>query len=211
MQLYFSPLACSLATRIALYEAGAAPTFTEVDLKTKRTRDGEDYLAVHPLGLVPVLRTDAGELLSENAAVLQYVADRHPAAGLAPAGGLERARLQEWLSFVGTELHKALFFNLLGSEVPDAVKAHALERAQPRLAHVDRHLTGREFLLERFSVADAYLFTTLVWTAVTPVELARWPGLAAFFVRVRARPAVARALREEQVLYAEQQARRAAA
>lgn len=211
MQLYFSPLACSLATRICLYEAGAEATFVEVDLKTKRTREGEDYLAVHPLGLVPVLRTASGALLSENAAVLQYVAAQHPAAGLAPEGALERARLQEWLSFIGTELHKALFFNLLGSDVPDAVKAHALERAQSRLAHVERHLTGRDFLLERFGVADAYLFTVLVWTAVTPVELARWPALAAFFKRVRARPAVARALGEEQALYAAQQARRTAA
>src|SRR5215475_4406202 len=109
MDLYFSPLACSMASRVALYEAGAAANFIEVDSKTKLTLDGADYRAVNPLGLVPALRTDDGTVLLENAAILQFIADQHAAARLAPRAGLPRAQLQQWLSFVGTELHKALF------------------------------------------------------------------------------------------------------
>jgi glutathione S-transferase len=201
VQLYFSPLACSMAARICLYEAGASATFTEVDTKLRRTRDGQDYLAVHPLGLVPVLRTDAGEVLSENAAVLQYLAGQLPHARLAPDAPLERARLQQWLCFIGTELHKALFVPLLDKKAPEAVKAYALEKGTSRLDMLDAHLKGREFLLERFSVADPYLFTVLHWSQVTPVDLKRWPALLAYFERVGKRPSVARALAEEGALY----------
>src|SRR5215510_13354218 len=107
MELFFSPLACSMASRIALYEAGAPATFVEVDPKTKRTLSGIDYLTINPLGLVPALRLDSGEVLLENAAILQHIADRYPESALAPGSGLARARLQQWLSFIGTELHKA--------------------------------------------------------------------------------------------------------
>src|SRR5258708_703646 len=109
MNLYFAPLACSLASRIALYEAGANAQFTLVDLKAKRSADGSDFFAVNAMGQVPALRTDDGALLTENTAILQYVAERFPAAKLAPAPGLERSRLQQWLGFIGTELHKAVF------------------------------------------------------------------------------------------------------
>src|SRR5215470_13588388 len=120
MELYFGPLACSMATRISLYEAGAGSeaTFTYVDTRTKRTGDGADYLAINPLGQVPALRIDSPEgrgddLLLENQAILQYVADRFPAAHLAPPPGRERARLQQWLSFIATELHKPVYIPLL--------------------------------------------------------------------------------------------------
>ena len=114
MDLYFSPLACSMATRIALYETGAKVNFFEVDSKTKLVQnDGSDYREVNPLALVPTLRTDDGQLLTENAAVLQYIADRFPEAGIATEPGLERTRLHQWLCFVGTELHKGLFSTLL--------------------------------------------------------------------------------------------------
>lgn len=202
MDVYFAPLACSLATRIALDEARLPATFHEVDPLTRRTlADGADYRAVNPLGLVPALRTDGGELLTENAAVLQYVADRAPGAGLAPMDGLGRARLQQWLSFIGTELHKGLFAPLFDRHAPEAVKAFALEKGAPRLALLNEHLTGREWLLDGFTVADALLATVLNWTAAAPVDLAPYPALAAYLARARKRPSVARAIAVELPLY----------
>ena len=127
MDLYFSPLACSLATRIALYEAGAAANYLEVDPKTKVVqKDGSDFRAVNPLGLVPTLRTDDGMVLTENAAILQYVANRFPKAGISAVSDTERSRLHQWLCFIGTELHKALFVPLLDKTAPQEAKAYAL-------------------------------------------------------------------------------------
>ncbi|HKP58155.1 MAG TPA: glutathione binding-like protein [Polyangiales bacterium] len=201
MELYFSPLACSLATRITLYEASADATYTEVDPKTKRTSTGQDFYELNPLGLVPTLRTDEGELLTENAAILQYVADRHPAAGLAPHDGLDRVRLQQWLCFIGTELHKPLFVPLLDDKAPQGAKDYALTKGKAKLDLLQRHLQDREWLLDSFSVADAYLCAILNWTAVTPVKLADWPAVAAYHARLHARPHVARAFGEELTLY----------
>lgn len=203
MQLYFSPLACSLATRIALYEAGGSARFTEVDPKTKRTSDDEDFRTIHPLGLVPTIRTDAGEILTENAAILQYVGAQHPAL----EDGVDRARLQQWLCFIGTELHKGLFVPLLDRNAPDAMKAYVLDKGTSRLAYVDKHLANREYLLNRFTVADAYLITVLNWAQVTPVKLAAYPALQAYYARLRQRPSVARALEEETALYMAELAR----
>lgn len=211
MQLYFAPLACSIATRVALYEAGAQATFTQVDGKTKRTVDGDDYRQVHPLGLVPVLRTDDGELLSENAAVLQHVAERFPEANLAPTDPRGRARLHEWLCFIGTELHKGVFAVLLDSKAPEGARAYAIEKSGSRLDHVERRLAGRDFLLDDFSVADAYLGIVLTWSRVTPIDLSTRPALIAYLERVRARPSFARALAEESALYMEEQRRHRAA
>jgi glutathione S-transferase len=207
MQLYFSPMACSMATRISLYEAGADATYTEVDPKTKLTVDGADFREVNPLGLVPTLRTDDGDILTENAAILQYVASRLPDAHLAPTGGREQARLQQWLCFIGTELHKGLFSPLLDPKAPEAAKAYALEKGQSRLAYLEKHLTGREYLLDSFSIADAYLVVVLGWTVVTPIDLKSWPALSAYVARVRARPSVARAMSEERAMYANEKAR----
>src|SRR5262245_15415334 len=211
MDLYFSPLACSMASRIALYEAGGNANFIEVDAKSKRTLDGVDYLTVNPLGLVPALRTDGGTLLLENAAILQFIADGHPAAGLAPSGGLPRAQLQQWLSFIGTELHKALFIPLFDKTLADSSKAKVLETGGRRLAYLDRHLAGRDVLLDEFSVADAYLFTVLNWNIATPVNLQSWPAVARYYGRMKERPAIARALKEEFALYAAEQKRHKAA
>ncbi|MDC0715980.1 glutathione S-transferase N-terminal domain-containing protein [Nannocystis bainbridge] len=208
MQLYGLPLSCSLATRIALLEAGAPFEYVEVDGPTKRTLGGADYREIHPLGLVPALRTDDGQIVIENAAVLQYVADLLPAAELAPpAGSLERVRLQQWLGFIGTELHKGLFAPLFAPDVPEAVRAYALAKGTSRLDYVARHLEGREFLLDRFSVADAYLVTVLAWTLVTPIDLKQWPSLAAYARRLHARPSVAAAFHAERKLYTEELAR----
>ena len=211
MQLYFSPLACSLASRIALYEAGAAANFIEVDPKTKQTLTGVDYFTISPLGLVPALRTDSGELLLENAAILQYIGDQFQEANLVPVSGIDRSRLQQWLSFIGTELHKALFIPLFDKGLPDATKAKTLEIGNKRLAYLDKHLERREFLLDRFSVADAYLTAVLNWNIATPVDLEQWPSTSAYLARMKTRPAVARAMQEEFALYAEEQKRHEAA
>lgn len=211
MQLYFSPLACSLATRISLYDAGAEATYIEVDPKTKRTSDGKDFRDIHPLGLVPTLRTDDGDILTENAAILQHVAEVLPQAGLAPTDRRGRARLQQWLCFIGTELHKALFAPLLDAKAPEGAKAYALEKVASRLGYVEKHLTGREFLLDRFSVADAYLVTVLNWCQVTPIDLKQWPAISAYVARLRERPGVAKAFAEELKLYVEEQKRHKAA
>src|SRR3954451_13078512 len=172
MQLYFAPLACSMATRIALYEAGADADYIYRD-HAKRLPDGSDFRTINPLGMVPALRTDEGELLTENAAILQYVAERYPAADLAPASGIERARMQQWLCFIGTELHKALFTPLLDPKATADMKTYALSLADSRLGLLDQHLSGRQFLLEEFSIADAYLCTVLNWTRAVPIDLAR--------------------------------------
>ena len=164
MDLYFSPLACSMASRIAIYEADADARFIEVDTKAKRTLDGENFLAVNPLGLVPALRTDDGEVLTENAAILQYIADRFPMADLAPAGGMARSRLQQWLCFIGTELHKALFVPLLDKTMPENAKAYIQAKGDAALDYLNAYLAGRDYLLDRFTVADGYLVTVLNWS-----------------------------------------------
>ena len=213
MDLYFSPLSCSMATRIALYESGDAANFLEVDPKTKKlVGDGSDYLGVYPLGMVPSLRTDDGQLLTENAAILQYVADRRPASGLAPTDPVERTRLHQWLCFIGTELHKALFVPLLDKKAPPEMKAHVLAKSLSRLAYVDRYLTGRQFLLDRFSVADAYLATVLNWTQVIPsIDMGRYPAIADYLARLRQRASVAKAMSEEAALWRAELARHQAA
>jgi glutathione S-transferase len=211
MDLYFSPLACSMASRIALYEADASARFIEVDPKSKRMLDGQDFFAINPLGLVPTIRTDDGEVLTENAAILQYIADRFPGARLAPRDGMDRSYLHQWLSFIGTELHKALFIPLFDPNTPDAVKARVLEKGGSRLTWLNKHLTGREFLLGEFSVADAYLVTVLNWNIATPVDLNKWPAVKDYYLRLKQRPNIARALSEEHVLYAAEQARHRAA
>jgi glutathione S-transferase len=211
MELYFSPMACSLATRIALYEAGAEAKFTAVDLKAKRTADGADFFAVNPMGQVPVLRTETDELITENPVVLQYVADHCAGSGLAPSQGAERRRLQLWLNFITSELHKLVFIPLLSHKSNDGARAFAREQIGPRFAYLDAHLDGREYLLDRFTVADAYLVTVLNWTKPTGIDLAHWPTLHAYFGRMHERPSIARAFAEEVGLYREEQARAAAA
>jgi glutathione S-transferase len=164
MELFFAPLACSMSARIALAEAGAAINLVEVDTKAGRiVATGEDYRAVNPLGYVPALRLDDGTVLTENSAILQYIADQYPEAQLAPPASdrVGRAKLRQWLSFVSSELHKGLMTPLLGDKTPPEVKAWTLNKYLPRLAYLDAKLKDREFLLDRFSVADGYLTTVL--------------------------------------------------
>jgi len=209
MKLYFSPLACSLATRIALYEANAPASFEEVDPTSKLTASGRDFREINGLGLVPVLELPSGELVSENAAVLQYVARCYPEAGLAPTDALGLVRLQQWLCFIGTELHKGSFMPLLSKQAGPDAKSYALGLVESRMSWVAHQLRNRDFLLDRFSVADAYLFTILNWSMATPVDLKRWPALLEYQARLRKRPSVARAFEEELSLYRSEQARHA--
>lgn len=213
MDLYFSPLACSMATRVALYEAGAEANYLEVDPPTKKVlNDGSDFRTVNPIGLVPTLRTDEGVVLTENAAILQYVADRFPQSGLGAAAGISRTRLHQWLCFIGTELHKGLFVPVLDRKASQEVKAYVLEKNLSRLDYLDNYLKGREFLLDHFSVADAYLVTVINWTMATPpIELSSWPNVKAYFERLRQRPSIAKAIAEEFELYKAEQARKKAA
>ena len=212
MELYFAPLACSMSTRITIYEAGGEAQFHCVDTRTKRVlADDSDFYGVNPLGMVPVLRTEEGDLLKENPAILQYVADWFPASHLAPSGGPERYRLQQWLNFIGTELHKATYIPLLDDKAPSGAKDYARENATKRLDYLDRHLDGREFLLDRFSVADAYLVTVLNWSQASGIELSRWPAVNRYFLKMIKRPSIARAVAEERALYAEEMQRRKAA
>ncbi len=212
MELYFAPLACSLATRITAYEAGADLAFNQVDQRAKRTADGADFFTVSPLGQVPALRLDDGSVLTENAAVLQYVADRFPAAGLVPpAGSAARYRVQEWLSFIGTELHKGVFITLLAPTAPPEAKAHAMTRVGPVFDRLQAALRDRDTLGEGFTIADAYLVTVLNWGAHSGIDLGRWPAVQAYYQAMLKRPAVARALAEEFRLYKEELARRTAA
>ncbi len=211
MELYFSPMACSLATRISLYEAGVPATFTGVDLKAKKTADGADFLAINPMGQVPVLRTETDDLLTENPVVLQYVADHCPDSRLAPDDGAQRYRLKLWLNFITSELHKLVFTPLLSPKSNDGARAFARDQIGPRFAYLNAHLDGREFLLEHFTVADAYLVTVLNWTKPTGIDLAQWPAVQAYFRRMHQRESVAKAFAEEMALYQEEQARAAAA
>src|SRR6476659_2352338 len=213
MDLYFSPLACSMATRIALYEAGANANYLEVDGETKVVQnDGSDFTKVNPLGLVPTLRTDDGLVLTENAAILQYVADRCQQAGIATGPCMERSRLHQWLCFIGTELHKGLFVPILDKKAPPEMKTYVLGKGLSRLDYLENYLKGREFLLNHFSVADAYLVTVINWTMATPpIELAKWPTVKAYYERLLARPSIAKAISEEFELYKAELARHKAA
>ncbi len=202
MKLYYSPLACSLATRIVLAEAGRDATFMRVDPATKTTADGRDFRQVHPLGLVPTLETDDGSILSENFAVLIHAAQGTPLAAPAQAGELRR-----WLGFIGTELHKGVFSVFFDPAANDAVRDYALNNSGPRLSLLDEHLQGRQFLLDDFSAADAYLLTILNWAQVTPIDLQPWPAVRAYLERGLSRPSVRDAIALELPLYLEERQR----
>jgi glutathione S-transferase len=198
MKLYYVPGACSLAAHIVLRETGLAFELDKMDPATRRTASGEDYLQVNPKGSVPALRLDNGEVLTEVAVIVQYLADRKPESGLAPAaGGMERYRLAEWLNYISSEVHKQLgpFFN---PKLPPEWRENQLSLLGKRFDLLNAHLKDRPYLMgERFSVADAYLFVILNWTALFKIDLGPWPALPAYQARVAARPAVQAALQAE--------------
>jgi len=210
MELFYSPMACSLASRIVLYEVGAEARFTQVDGKAKRTLDGRDYWQINAMGQVPALRTPEGWLLTENAAVLQYLAEAWGQAGLLPADADGRARVRQWLGFIGTELHKAVFVPLLDPKAGAEVKAYSMQKAALRLDVLEAHLQRHEHLEGGYGIADIYLAVVLNWAPYAGVDLAAWPAVKAFHRRISQRDAVARAMREEFALYQEEQRLRAA-
>ncbi|HEY0686814.1 MAG TPA: glutathione binding-like protein [Steroidobacter sp.] len=210
LNLYFAPLACSLATRIAFYEAGATAEFTQVDLKSKRlVASGRDFAEINRLMQVPALGIDGQTVLTENTAVLQFVANQFPAAKLAPTSGLEHARMQQWLGFIGTELHKAIYGPLLDRKASDAAKEYARSKVQSRFALLEDHFATHEYAIERFSIVDAYLTTVLNWSEAAGVDLQPWPAVRGYFDRMLQRPSVARARGEEYALYKEERLRQA--
>ena len=198
MKLYYAPGACSLSPHIAAREAGLKLDLVKVDLGSKKTEGGEDFRAVNPKGQVPTLQLDNGEILTEGPAIVQYIADQAPAAGLAPqAGTLPRYRLIEWLNFISTELHKT-YSPLFSPQTPQAYKEMAKSRLAERYQHLDAVLSKRPFLLgERFSVADGYLFTVTNWARHVGLDLSPYANVNAFQARVAARPRVQEALKAE--------------
>lgn len=200
MKLFYKPGACSMASHIALREAGFVPALEQVDLATHLTASGQDFYEINPKGYVPTLLLDDGEVLTEGAAIMQYVADQNPDAGIAPPSGtLARARMQEHLNYIAAELHKA-FSPLFNPTAHASVKEAAPGNIAKRLDSFEKLLgDGRAFLLGAdFSVADGYLFTVLGWTGHVGIDLAGgWPNLAAYRGRVAARPAVQATLKAE--------------
>jgi glutathione S-transferase len=199
MKLYYSPFACSLASHIACREAGLPVSFERSDLETKRIEGGESLFGLNPLGQVPTLMTDDGRVLTENGAVLTYIADRAPQTRLAPAHDqFDRYELSRWLSFVGTELHKKGLAPIFAPDTPDAVKDFARACIHKPLQVVEAHLATREVLIgQHFTVADAYLFWALTVAPFGGVSLDAYPALQAYQQRQLARPAVRAALRYE--------------
>lgn len=197
MKLFYKAGACSLAVHIVLEESGLPYSIEAVDLTTKKLASGADFLAINPKGYVPALLLDSGELLTEGPAITQYLADLVPERQLAPANGtLERTRLQSWLTFIGTELHKA--FGPLFRNAPAEWKQVVLATLHQRLAYTDQQLAGKRFLTgDTFTIADAYLFTVLGWSKFVALDLTPYAQLTAFQATVAARPAVQRALKGE--------------
>lgn len=193
MKLYYAPGACSLAPHIVLEEAGLPYRTVRVDLRQQphRTEDGVDYTTINSKGYVPALSLDSGAVLTEGAAIMQYIADLVPETKLAPPPGtFERVHLQEWLHFVGTEIHKG-FGPLWDDSAPLEVKTRAQERLEKRFSWIEHQLVGREYLVgSRFSVADAYLFTCMNWCNFLHIPLDKYPALTAYLARIAERPAV---------------------
>ena len=198
MKLYYYPGACSLAPHIVAREAGVNIAIEKVDLANRTTETGTNYLAVNPKGYVPALGVQDNAVLTEVSAIIQYLADSQPATDLAPAhGSMERYRLLEWLGFISTEIHKG-FAPLWNPATPDAVKTATKERLASRFAYLDEKLGAQPFLLgDKFTIADAYLFTVVNWTNFHGIDLSPFPNLQAFQARVAARPGVQQALEAE--------------
>ena len=198
MKLYYSPGACSLSPHIAMHEAGLPFEAILAPTKTHKLPDGSDFYAVNPLGYVPYLTLDDGRSLHEGPAIVQYIADLAPAKNLAPANGTyERYKLQEWLTFIGTELHKS-FSPLFAPTTPAETKASAVERLQSRLKWVDSELAGKQYLMgDQFTVADGYLFTVTNWAQYVSLDLSPYSNLVAYRGRVGTRPAVIAAMKAE--------------
>ncbi|MGE3935398.1 MAG: glutathione transferase GstA [Rhodospirillaceae bacterium] len=200
MKLYYSPGACSLSPHIVAREAGIPVTLVRVDLRAKKVEDGSDYNDVNAKGYVPLLELDDGSRLSEGPAIVQYLADQAPQSGLAPANGtMARYRLQEWLNFLATEVHKT-FAPLFSPATPDAMKTLLKEKLGQRFGWLAAELSGRDYLMgSSFTLPDAYLFTMMNWGGRVGVEINQ-PALKAYHARIAARPKVQEAMKAEGLL-----------
>ncbi len=198
MKLYYLPGACSLASHIALCETGMPFETDKLNVPAKTTASGEDFMQVNPKGYVPAIRLDDGSILTEGAAILQYIADQRPNSGLAPESGtMERYRLQEWLTFIGTELHKT-FSPLFGKATTAEVKTNAHNLLAKRLGYVEAQLANKPYLMgASFTVADAYMFVVLGWSNHVGFDLGPFPGIREYLARIAVRPSVQAAMRAE--------------
>ena len=201
MKLYYSPGACSLSPHIVLQEAGLKYEPVLASTKSHKLKDGTDFYTINPLGYVPLLELDDGKRLHEGPAIVQYLADQVPEKKLAPANGTwERYKLQEWLTFIGTELHKN-FGPLFTPGTTDEAKAQSRDRIIGRLKYVENELAGKQYLMgDQFTVADGYMFTVTNWTQPTKLDISGLANLAAYRERVGARPAVQAAMKAEGLL-----------
>ncbi len=198
MKLYYSPGACSLSPHIALKEAGLPFEIVKVDLKAKKLDDGSDYTKINPKGQVPALAMDNGEMLTEGPVIVQMIADKAPQKKLAPeAGTTERYRLQEWLNFISTELHKS-FGPLFNPAMSDDVKGVFRDRIVSKFKYVDEQLAGKDYLMgSHFTVPDAYLYTMLRWADGMKIDVSGFKNLVAYKARMAARPMVKEAIKAE--------------
>lgn len=198
MKLFYSPGACSLSPHIVLNELDLPYTVEKVDLKNHTTASGADFYTINAKGYVPALQLNNGEVLTEGPAIIQYLADQKPHVNLLPpAGSLERARVQEWLNFIGTELHKTLAA-LFNPSISAEAKTKTIDTFGKRLGFVEQALQGKDFLTGKsFSVADAYLFTIVNWAPMLNIDISPWPTVAEFQKRVASRPAVQKTLKAE--------------
>lgn len=198
MKLYYLKGACSLASHITLYESGLPFEAASLDRATRITSDGKEFNKLNPKGYVPALLLDNGELITENVAVLQYVADLVPAKKLAPAAGtMERVRLQEWLAFINSEVHKS-FSPLFNPAAPPEAKEYTKINLTRRLDWLESGWGSRSFLMgEQFTVADAYLYTVFGWLKGGGLDADKWPALKRYHERVGTRPAVQQARKAE--------------
>lgn len=201
MKLYYAPGACSLASHIALQESGLPFEIDKLNVPSKTTSTGEDYMQINPKGYVPAIRLNDGSVLTEGAVILQYIADQKPDSGLAPkAGTMERYRLQEWLNFIGTEIHKS-YGPLFNKTATDDAKNSARILLSKRLAYVESQLGNKPYLMGgSFTVADAYLFVTLSWSDHVGFDLGPFPRIKEYIAKIRIRPAVQAAMRAEGLL-----------
>jgi glutathione S-transferase len=198
MKLYYKTGACSLASRIVLEEVGATYQSEKVDLKTKKTDSGKDFKQINPKGSVPVLELDNKEVLTEGAVILQYIADQFPEKKLVPKNGtFERYRLQEWLNFIASDLHKG-FSPLFNASFNEDVKKEFRKNLTSKFDFLAERINGKTFVMGgQFTVADAYLFTILSWSEHVGIDLTKWPKIMGYYETIHNRPAVQNALKND--------------
>jgi len=198
MKLYYAPGACSLASHIALQETGLPFEIDKLNTATMTTVSGADFVKINPKGYVPTLAMNDGSILTEGSAILQYIADQNPDAGLSPkAGTMERYRLQEWLNYIATEIHKS-YSPLFSKTTPEETRINMQNLLSRRVGFVEAHLVNKPYLMgEGFTVADAYLFVVLNWSGRVGFELSPFPRVSEYLARIASRPCVIKAMKAE--------------